>query len=1084
MKEGLRHSTTEGREPKARLAMNSGARPAAAQRILRAGSLREAAEQATRFASEARLVAGATALQLEWQRGVRPPPYLIDLNGLTELNGVGESADGAIRIGALTRLCELEKVIARQFPLLAEAVRRIAAPGVRQLATIGGNIAAGAGCLIPPLLALSASVEIFDETSASQVMPLRHWLSPAASRKGIIVSILVLPLPPRHRATHRKIGLRAAFSPSVIGAAGVLALDPRDRITSAQLAVGGGIVPPRCLDRAATNLVGQSVQSIDWKELRDHIAEEIDAPSDPMRSAQYRKFTAANALAVGLGGRSAIEGVCGALPKQTRRIPAPAPAPAEVEVSHRSLPDRWRIRPDIADKVAGRFAYLTDHRQPGMLIGRILRAGIAHARIVSLDTSAAESLPGVVAVVTAKDVRGQNSFGIVVQDQPALCADKVRFVGDAVAAVAAVDDETAARALSLIRIEYAPLPIIDDMATALAPGAAPVHTAGNLQRELHFVRGEVSTAWRRCAHIIEELYVTPRQMHGFMETEGGYAIPETDGTLTVCVGGQHGARDRLQLARILAIPESRIRVVTSPTGGAFGGKDELTVQPALALLALKSGRAVRLQLDRTESVMTARLRNPMHIRMRTGCDADGQLLAQEVDVISECGAYASLSPSVLETALEHACGPYDIPNVLTRGRLAYTNNGICGAFRGFGANQMAFAVECQVSRLAEALALDPIEIRRRNLRRPGSLGYLGQRVAPTERLVEMLDAAATSDLWQHPRGPADDERTAIGVALAMNYQGNGLGSLLPDVGAGRLRLLPDGRIEAAFGLDEMGQGVVAVIQAALAAALGCDRDDVFPVFGDTGRTPDSGPTSASRGTYVIWKAANLMAPDFGGQLREAAARVLNQLPEDLVIMRGGLRSCRANSKDPAISFAALAAQLPPGQRPYADCIFEYPKTDWQSHNARFVFAFGATLARVAVDRITGEIRVLDLHQHTAAGPVLDVAAYLGQIEGGGLQGLGYTLTENFVMRAGVSVANNFDGYMLPTIADAPITSRVFALEELDCDDPYGPRGVGELGVAAVMPAIAAAVADAVGVWPTVAPISPEELLMAKQRPQS
>jgi CO/xanthine dehydrogenase Mo-binding subunit len=624
--------------------------------------------------------------------------------------------------------------------------------------------------------------------------------------------------------------------------------------------------------------------------------------------------------------------------------------------------------------------------------------------------------------------------------------------------------------------------VVDDMEAALAPGAAAVHAAGNLQRELHFARGNIDTAWEQCAHIIEATYVTPRQMHGFMETEGGYVMPEADGTLTVCVGGQHGARDRMQLARILGIPEARIRVVTSPTGGAFGGKDELTVQPALALLALKSRQAVRLQLDRAESVMVARMRNPMRIRMRTGCDVDGRLIAHEVDLLSECGAYASLSPGVLETALEHACGPYQVANVRTRGRLAYTNNGICGAFRGFGANQMTFAIETQMSRLAEAAALDPIEMRRRNLRKPRDPGYLGQPVAPTERLVEMLDAAAASPLWKKPRGLVADGRSAIGVGLALMHQGNGLGSIVADAGAGRLRLLPDGRIEAAFGLDEMGQGVVAIIQAAVAAALGCDRDDVVPVFGDTARTPDSGSTTASRGTYVVWKAATLMAPDFSAQLRQAAARVLERKADELVIAPGGLCWARANSDDLAISFVTLAARLAAWELPHADCAFEFPKTEWRAGNARFIFAFGAALARVAVDRATGEVRVLDLHQHTAAGPVLDVAAYRGQLEGGGVQGLGFTLTEDMIMQAGRGVADNFDGYMLPTIADAPPGSRVFALEDLERDDVYGPRGVGELGIGAVTPAIAAALADAVGVWPAITPISPEHLLAAEEPP--
>jgi CO/xanthine dehydrogenase FAD-binding subunit len=532
----------------ARLAVNMDVLSTAAARVLHARSLQEAADLAGRFGTDARLVAGATALQLEWRHGGRPPAHLIDLTALPELDGARESANGDLRIGALTRLSKLERGIGERVPLLAETVRRVAAPGVRQLATIGGNIAGGTGCLIPTLLALGTSLEIFD-ADALHVLSLRSWLSRPTPRNGIIVSVVVPPLPARYRAAHRKIGLRAAFSPSVIGAAGLLVLDVDDRVSEARLAVGGGIVPPQWLDGAAARLTGQRLDAVDWKQLRDLITDGIDAPSDAFRSARYRKLVAANALVAGLGSKPAIESICSALPARPRRAPSPTHAPGEVEVSRRALPDRWRVRPDIGDKVAGRLAYLTDHRRPGMLVARILRAGIAHARIVSLDPSAAEALPGVAAVVTAKDVQGQNSFGIVVQDQPALCADKVRFVGDAVAAVAAVDEETAARALALIRVEYEPLPIVDDMAAALGSGAVAVHAAGNLQRELHFARGDVDAVWGECAHIVEDTYVTPRQMHGFMETEGGYVVPEADGTLTICVGGQHGARDRMQLAR-------------------------------------------------------------------------------------------------------------------------------------------------------------------------------------------------------------------------------------------------------------------------------------------------------------------------------------------------------------------------------------------------------------------------------------------------------------------------------------------------------------------------------------------------------
>ena len=749
------------------------------------------------------------------------------------------------------------------------------------------------------------------------------------------------------------------------------------------------------------------------------------------------------------------------------------PPPAERPVSQAADPARWHVRPDIADKVHGRLAYLTDMRRPDMLVGRILRAGRPHARILGIDARAAEALPGVAAVVTHADVPGLNAYGIMVQDQPALCDGLVRYAGDAVAAVAAVDTATAEAALALIRVDYQPLPVLDDTGKALAPDAPRLHPEGNLRREIRLDRGDPEAAFAACAHVVADTYVTPRQMHGFLETEGGWAMVEADGSLSVHAGGQHGARDRLQLARILGWPEARIRVVSSPTGGAFGGKDELTVQPALALLAVKSGRPVRLHLTRAESVAAGWKRNPMRIRMRTGCDADGRLVAQSVDLVADNGAYASLSPAVIETALEHACGPYVVPHLTARARLVATNNGVCGAFRGFGANEMAFAVECQVGRLAERAGLDPVAMRRRNLRAPGSPGPVGQRVGPTERLAAMLDAASASALWRDlPESEGESGGERVGTGMALVYQGSGLGSLPPDTGRVELRLAADGAIEAAYGLDEIGQGLHTAIQAAVSDALGVARTDVRPVTGDTGCTPDSGSTTASRGTFVVWKGAGSAGPAFARAVTAAAARLLDRAPDDLALGPGGVREARSNSGRPLLAFAALAARLAPGALPRAEAAFPFPKTEFTAANARYLFTYGATLARVAVDPVAGTVRVLALHQHTAAGPVLDAAAYLGQIEGGGVQGLGFALTEDALTAGGAFVAGNLDGYMLPSIGDAPVDSRVFALDELDPGDPYGPRGVGELGIAAVAPALAAAVADATGVWPVEAPFPP------------
>lgn len=1017
----------------------------------------------------ARFVAGGTALQLEWARGLAKPKVLIDLGRIAGMAGISHHGD-AVRIGAMTPLGGLcrDSMIAERVPLLAEAATTVAGPAVRNIGTIGGNVAGRNGCLLPALLALDAAVEI-SCPGGDKEEALSSWLARPADSPEILKAI-ILPAPALdNRWTARKIGLRTAFTPSVIGIAGIIELEG-ERIVSVRLAIGGGIVPPARLPTAEAKLIGIAFAEVNWAWLHEQLLAEIVAPDDVFRSGRYRRLAAANALVHGLG-------TIPRLPKR-RRISQPAASPlaAEIRLGRLEQPERWHIRPDMAPKISGRLTYLTDRRVPDMLVGKILRAGIAHARIVSIDTREAEALPGVAAVVTHRDVKGVNAFGIVVQDQPAMCFDKVRYRGDTVAAVAAVDHATAEAALKLIKVEYAALPPVFDAEYALSADASEVHEGGNLQRILHFSRGDITHGFAKAAHIVERTYTTPRQMHGFMETEGGYAQVEEDGSLSVFAGGQHGARDRLQLSRILDRPESDIRVVTSPTGGAFGGKDELTVQPALALLALKSGRPVRIQLSRAESVLAGIKRNPMTIRMRTACDADGRLLAQEVDVIADAGAYASLGPGVLETALEHVVGPYIVENVRTRGRLAYTNNGVCGAFRGFGANQMTYAIECQMDILADLCGLTPIEIRRRNLREAGSPGYLGQRVSSSERLSEMLDAAASSPLWQED--VETDETEITGVGMALNYQGNGLGSLVPDPAGGRLSLSADGYIEAAYGLDEMGQGLLTSIKAAVADRLGCSRDDVLPVTGDTGLAPDSGSTTASRGGYVVWQVARAAGEQLTTQLIEAAALNVGRPAESLRLAPGGFADAGSNSGEILLSYRDLARSLEPDALPSVTVSFDFPKTEYLAGNARYIFAFGACLARVAVNRITGAVRVVEIRQHTAAGPVIDAAAYLGQMEGGAIQGVGFTLTEDAMMKNGEYMTANLDTYMLPGIRDGAQAMSVYALEGLDAGDDLGPRGAGELGIGAITPAIANAVANAIGYRPSSVPFSPEAILDA------
>jgi xanthine dehydrogenase D subunit/xanthine dehydrogenase C subunit len=1018
----------------------------------------------------ARFVAGGTALQLEWARGLPRPRTMINLGHLPDITGISAAGD-VIRVGAATPVAILctDAIVAERIPMLAAAAGTVAAPGIRNLGTIGGNVAGRTGCLLPTLLVLDAFLEV-SRPDGRVHESLLHWLSKPARQDEIIEAIYVSCMKKTCRWTQRKVGLRAAFTPSVIGVAGCVSLDG-DRVISARLAVGGGIVAPARLSEAEADLVGASFSAVDWERFRARLADGIVAPDDAFRSGRYRRMVAANALAWGLAPAAEPRG------QRVRPTGRSVGVSGEIRVSHADQPERWHIRPDVEPKISGTLAYLTDRREPDMLVGRILRAGMPHARIVSIDTSAAEAMPGVVAVVTHRDVAGDNAFGIVIQDQPAFCFDKVRYVGDPVAAVAAIDAETAAAALDMIKVEYEPLPVVDNPLQALEQGASAVHAGGNLQCIIQFARGDIDAGFASAAHIVERTYTTSRQMHGFMETEGGYAKVEEDGMLAVHVGGQHGGRDRLQLSRILGIPEERIRVVTSPTGGAFGGKDELTVQPALALLALKSCRPVRIHLSRAESVVAGIKRHPMTIRMRTACDAEGRLMAQEVDVLADAGAYASLGPGVLETAMEHVAGPYVVENVKTCGRLAYTNNGVCGAFRGFGANQMTYAIECQMDELGALCGLTPFEIRRRNLRIPGTPGYLGQAVAPSERLAEMLDAAGASDLWNGEVGAIDPD-DVVGVGMALNYQGNGLGSVVPDPAGGRLRLTEDGLIEAAYGLDEMGQGLLTSIRAAVSAEMGCSRDDVLPVIGDTKLAPDSGSTTASRGGYVVWHVAKVCGWQLSSDLLTAAGVLLKRPAQSLQLAPHGFVDSGSNSGEILLTYRSLAQALDPTDLPSATITFDFPATDYPASNARYIFAFGACLARVAVNRVTGAIRVLDIHQHTAAGPMIDVAAYLGQMEGGAIQGLGFTLTENAIMADAGYITANLDTYMLPGIRDTAERISVFALEDLDAGDELGPRGAGELGIGAITPAIANAVADAIGYRPQTVPFSQEDILDA------
>ncbi|UOQ83360.1 xanthine dehydrogenase subunit D [Gracilibacillus salinarum] len=737
--------------------------------------------------------------------------------------------------------------------------------------------------------------------------------------------------------------------------------------------------------------------------------------------------------------------------------------------------NRDRIRQDGKGKVTGTLKYLTDLTWPDMLYGKILRSRFPHAKIVSISTEKAESLPGVKAVITHQDVPGLNRFGIVTPDQPVLCEDIVRYVGDAIAAVAADSLEIATAAIDLIEVNYEELPVLDSPEKALVNNAPQLHPDGNVLHTANYHAGNIDQGFANCEVVVEETYQLPRQMHTYMETEGGVIVPEDHGGVTVYVGTQHGYKDRFQLSRILNIEEEKIRIVSSPMGGSFGGKDELSIQPYGVLLALKAGLPVKIHQTRKESVISGLKRHPMKITMKTGVDKAGKLLAHKVDILADTGAYATLGPAILDFAVEHATGPYRFEHVAVEGISVFTNNGVSGEFRGFGGNQVTFALEGQIDRLAAKLQVDPIEFRRINIRKTDDPGPMDHRIVATNGASQVLEHIDVHRQYHQNMIPEIDDFKVRGMGVAISMHGGGLGYGRLDPSGGQLTLADDGKIEIAFGFEEAGQGIINVIETIVTEELGIAAEDFRIVIGDTDKVPSSGSTTASRGTSMVWHAVNLMKNDFRNALLDQAVALTGLSKESLELGPGGVFQSTP-LYERVIDYQKLANEV---SKPVAvSTQFDFPTTPDAVDGGHYLYTFSSTFAQVEINLLTGKVSVLDLDQAVAAGPVVSMKGYTGQIEGGGVMSLGYALMEEAVMKEGKYMTENLDGYLIPGIRDVPFSMGVTAIEDLEKGDPFGPRGVGEIGTVAVAPAIAKAIHDAIGYFPKKLPISSEEVLMA------
>jgi xanthine dehydrogenase molybdenum-binding subunit len=739
---------------------------------------------------------------------------------------------------------------------------------------------------------------------------------------------------------------------------------------------------------------------------------------------------------------------------------------------------------EIRDKVTGRAIYTDDLRFPGMLVGRTLRAAYPHARIVSINTDQAKALPGVHAVLTYKDVPGENIHGLIYDDWPVLCGDKVRYMGDAVAIVAADDADTAARALDLIEVAYEPLPVVGDPEFARSPLAPIIHENredGNLLKHIKVRHGDVEQGFAACDVIIEREYRTPTIEHAFMEPECSIGVPAgydaEHPKLTIYTGSQIPYEDRRQAARALDLLQEKIRVRGLLIGGGFGGKEDIMGQIHVALLAQATNRPVKMLYTRQESLLTHPKRHATIIRIKTGAKRDGTLMAVQAELYGDGGAYASLSDKVMTRATTHATGPYVIPHAKIDCYAMYTNNPPSGAFRGFGVTQSAFAVEQNMDLLAEALGMDPLELRQKNAQKVGETTATGQLLRESVGLLKTIEHVRHDMRSDNPNFQWHwrEGHKAYGWGIACAYKNTGLGGGAPDRAVAEVEIYPNSMAEVRTSSADMGQGLSVVLAQIAAEELGMPVERVRVLLSDTDLTPDGGPTTASRQTFVSGNAARYAAITMRDALAAVAAERMS-VPPDQIRFEGGRLRYNGSSVEIGEVVAWMREQGLEAKARYA---YDAPKTQplGTGGDMHFAFSYATQAALVEVDMETGAVKVIKIIAANDVGRAINPRTLTGQVQGGISMGMGNCLTEEYIVENGVPWSVLFARYKIPSIKHTPeIVSHL--VEEQTSQGPFGAKGVGEITSINTTPAIANAIYQATGVRVYRIPVDQDALLRA------
>ncbi|MEV6166026.1 molybdopterin cofactor-binding domain-containing protein [Streptomyces sp. NPDC052052] len=767
------------------------------------------------------------------------------------------------------------------------------------------------------------------------------------------------------------------------------------------------------------------------------------------------------------------------------------------------------LRPDGILKVTGEFAYASDMWHEDMLWGHTLRSTLAHAEIVSIDTSAALATPGVHAVLTYDDLPAPvKNYGLEIQDTPALAHGKVRHHGEPVALVAADHPETARRAAAKIMVDYRELPVVTDEASATAPGAPLVHEdrtdhhAGhvphpNIVHRQPIVRGDADAAAARADVIVTGEYVFGMQDQAFLGPESGLAVPAEDGGVDLYIATQWLHADRRQIAPVLGLPEDKVRMTLSGVGGAFGGREDLSMQIHACLLALRTGRPVKMVYNRFESFFGHVHRHPARLRYEHGATRDGKLTHMKCRIVLDGGAYASSSPAVVGNASSLGAGPYVIDDVDIEAIALYTNNPPCGAMRGFGAVQACFAYEAQMDKLAAELGMDPVEFRQLNAMEQGSVLPTGQVVDSPAPVVELLRRVKARPLpperqWEVAGEQADvralpgglsntthGEGVVRGIGYAVGIKNVGFSEGFDDYSTARVRMEVIGGEPVATvhtAMAEVGQGGVTVHAQIARTELGVARVTIHPA--DT-RVGSAGSTSASRQTYVTGGAVKHSCEAVREQVLERGRRKFGTyhpawataellLESGKVVTDGG--EVLADLAD-VLGDEAVEAELEWRHRPTEP--FDLRTGQGNGH---VQYSFAAHRAVVEVDTELGLVKVIELACAQDVGKALNPLSVEGQIQGGSTQGLGIAVMEEIIVDPRTAKVRNpsFTDYLIPTILDTP-TIPVDVLELADGNAPYGLRGIGEAPTLSSTPAVLAAIRNATGRELTRTPVRPEHI---------